>query len=391
MAVWVYYIVTVIDNPKHWRAGMKVHELANIFPSMEEDEFRVLRDDISENGQQVPIVTYNGKIIDGKHRHKACLELGIEPIMEEYEGGNPLAFVIGANLARRHLSSSQKAMIAAKLVTTTWGGDRFGDKEEVTTEMVSQSMGVSKRQVERGRRVAEKAIPVVQELVESGEVSVEDAADIAREPEEKQLAAVKKVVVGDANTLRSGVNLSEKEELKENPPELPQEVYRTLIIDPPWPITKLVTNITKPTETDIAYPTMSVEEIRNIDVRKLLHHNSHVFMWTTQKFLRDSFYILEQWGLHIKFIMVWHKPGGMQMPEYPCYNGEFVVCATMGSPKFINTKDFPVVFSAPRGAHSEKPERFYDIIRRVTPGPRLDMFNRRPIEGFSSWGNESEE
>ena len=182
---------------------------------------------------------------------------------------------------------------------------------------------MSTRQVARGKKVEEKATPMVKTIVKSGMASVDDAADISDKSKEVQSAAVKKLVTGEASTLRSAVNMVEKEELKNNPPELPRNKYRTVVIDPPWPISKLVSSIAKPTETDIAYPTMSLAEIYKIDVRKFLAKNSYLFLWTTQKYLFDSIKMIEMWGLYHRFTMVWHKPGGMQVTGYPCYNGEF--------------------------------------------------------------------
>ena len=59
-----------------------------------------------------PIITLDGKILDGRNRFKACQEVGVDPIVEDYQGSDPLGFVISSNKERRHLTPSQKAAIA---------------------------------------------------------------------------------------------------------------------------------------------------------------------------------------------------------------------------------------------------------------------------------------
>jgi hypothetical protein len=93
---------------------MECHEVCNLFPSMTDAEFRELAADIGERGQIDPIWTCEGRIIDGRHRYRACLDLKIKPKFQEWagEGGSLLAFVISKNARRRHLNKSQLACIA---------------------------------------------------------------------------------------------------------------------------------------------------------------------------------------------------------------------------------------------------------------------------------------
>ena len=99
------------------------HEVANIFPLMQGDEFDALKADIAANGLREPVWLHSdGRIIDGRNRYRACCELSIEPMYRTWDGGgSPVSFVVSLNLHRRHLTESQRAMIAAKLATMGQG------------------------------------------------------------------------------------------------------------------------------------------------------------------------------------------------------------------------------------------------------------------------------
>ena len=94
---------------------MQNHSFANIFPMMRDEEFKQLVDSIKKYGLHHSIVTYEGKILDGRNRYAACMKAGVEPHYIEYDGDDPLGYVERSNLHRRHLNQVQQATVVAKL------------------------------------------------------------------------------------------------------------------------------------------------------------------------------------------------------------------------------------------------------------------------------------
>ena len=174
----------------------------------------------------------------------------------------------------------------------------------------------------------------------------------------------------------------------EEDPPIVDGHYETIVIDPPWPM-KIIDRDVAPLQ-DLSYPTLSIDEIASLNIDNCAADSAHLFCWATHKFLPDTLSIIAGWGFKYVLTMVWHKQGGFQPFGLPQYNCEFCVYARKGSPKFIDTKDFLVCFKAKRREHSRKPNEFYDVLRRVTAGPRIDIFSREEKEGFDSVGNETD-
>jgi hypothetical protein len=98
--------------------SLTFHLLAELFPLMEGEEFDALVADIKANGLCEPITLLDGKILDGRNRYCACLAAGVEPDIIKGDGAidDPAAYVISANIRRRHLSAEQRRDLIAKLI-----------------------------------------------------------------------------------------------------------------------------------------------------------------------------------------------------------------------------------------------------------------------------------
>ena len=157
------------------------HEFAEILPAMSDSDFDSLRESLKTDGYiGPPIYTFEGKILDGVHRHRLCVELGIKPPFVKYAGADAFRFALNQNLSRRHLNASQRAMVAARMVTTKKhrtvrrpGHD--GSIDPSSQPAAAAALKVSVPSVKRAKKlIATKNTDMIAE-VDAGELSVSRA------------------------------------------------------------------------------------------------------------------------------------------------------------------------------------------------------------------------
>lgn len=202
--------------------GARWHPMADIFPWIEGPAFQELVEDIRKNGVLEPIVFFDGMILDGRNRYMAAREVGIPYPRVEYRGNDPLGFVIAKNLARRHLTESQRAMVAAKLAKMPRGANQH---TEISASSVPQSeaaktLNVSVDSVQFARRVQDQGVPELVQAVESGKVSVSAAATIAKQDQDTQrrLVAEDKLKRAAAELRKAEADAREAEKLPKAEP-----------------------------------------------------------------------------------------------------------------------------------------------------------------------------
>lgn len=366
-------------------------EFRDLIPPLRPDERAQLEANIASEGVRDPLVIWQGTLLDGHNRYDIATTLGIpyQTVERQFESREAaLLWIYEHQLGRRNLTDDQRAVLASdaqkqrsKLAMkeraaagndVRWHNsqtslsnasfDKDNQKKD-TRAAVAREFGLSQRKIMQVRAI-EQAAPEMMPAVRAGDKSLADAVR-----EVKRAQVVERLTNVEAVEAKAA-----------------QGVYDVLVIDPPWAMEKIERDVT-PEQVAFEYPTMTEAELEALKIPAA--DDAHVWVWTTHKFLPMALRLLEAWGLKYVCTFVWHKPGGFQPFGLPQYNCEFALYARKGTPSFVDTKAFPVCFTAPRGAHSEKPEQFYDIVRRVTAGRKLDMFNRRSIDGFDGWGKEA--
>jgi len=167
----------------------QIHPAAMLFPEMEGDQWVKFVADIRDNGQREPIVVHNGQVIDGRNRLRACRWLKIDPKVRQYHGREEdiIPYVMSLNLNRRHLTESQRAMIAAKVATMKQGArtDLAGIQAKSQPE-AAKLLNVSRDSVQKAAAVTKLGQPEVVAAVSTGKISLNEASKIVQLKPEKQ-------------------------------------------------------------------------------------------------------------------------------------------------------------------------------------------------------------
>ena len=210
---------------------MEFHPASEIVRKMQDDEFQALAEDIRANGLLVPVELLDGQIIDGRHRWRACTEVlgwpedDVETIDVDLGDMSPEAYVISTNVKRRHLTTSERAMLAARGIEyyekqakqrqadaaskagkasgASRRGERtsspHGDNVHRSSDDAASRAGVGARSVQRAKAVLTGGHQELVDAVDNRTLTVTEAEPIARLPKEDQPDAIKEATKPKTN------------------------------------------------------------------------------------------------------------------------------------------------------------------------------------------------
>lgn len=382
---------------------MKAHPAAMIFPMMADDELRELAADIKKNGLREPITTYDGKILDGRNRERACRMAKVEPKTRSWRGGgSPIAYVLSLNLQRRHLSQTQRAFAAEKALPLfaaeakkRMKTGRKGDPDQLidqglATAGAAASVGVNRQYVSDAKRVREEA-PEIASLAERGSVNMQQAKQLSRLPATHRKRAVTNIKRGvDPRRVVKTAKIKEKQRLarkiERSAPAAAKGRFDVIAIDPPW---QYDTNIERSNQRGlVTYPDMTLDQICALPVAKLAARDCVLFLWTTNAFvLRGAPACLDAWGFKEKTMLTWDKVN-IGTGHWLRNVTEHCILAVRGTPSVDLTSQSTIIHEK-RREPSRKPDAFYKLVRKLCAGRRLEMFSREERPGFTAWGAET--
>jgi len=350
------------------------HPSASLIPDMRPDEWAEFYRDVAFRGIKVPLeVLADGTVLDGRHRLRAALELSLPavPVIDAALGSDsPEVYMLKAAVLRRHLTDGQRAAMSV-----LWAAE-YKQKPGPRGEDVGARAPTTHT---RERSLA---------LFNITEHQHKKAAALRRDAPQ----VFDRVHRGETD-LRMGSREARTEASRERLTNLPvvEGQFLALVADPPWPFD----NTGSRGAAADHYAALSVEAITDLQVagrpvKDLAPDEAgHLYLWTPSSFLAEGITarIARAWAFDPKCVLTWVKP---QVGVGNWFRGasEHVLFCVRGGLPLATREALSTWFLADRQEHSQKPDEFYRLVERASPGPRLELFARSRREGWESWGDE---
>jgi N6-adenosine-specific RNA methylase IME4 len=184
--------------------------------------------------------------------------------------------------------------------------------------------------------------------------------------------------------------------------------YQCIVADPPWPYQGGPVgnggrgNVGGAAERIIQvgvshhYPSMSIDQLCAMPVSSVADRSSHLYLWTTNSFMVEAHQVAKAWGFDVKTIITWGKikkdkhlfEPSMKTGYYFRGATEHCLFCTRGNKPLKDHIALPTLFLHERVPHSVKPDSFMEMVESASDGPYLELFCRRPREGWHAWGNQ---
>lgn len=352
------------------------NEFKSLIPPLSDEERARLESNLAADGCRDPLVVWDEKgiLLDGHNRHEICTRLDIpfSTTRLSFDTRDDAADWIESNqLGRRNLTPDQRSILRGRMYNrekkrSSGRADRdlSGGQNDhpKTAERIAAKTGVSEKTVRRDAKRAEQ----YEKLKETA-------------PEEAEAVFVGK------KRLREVQRTARLAEVKEAA-ALPDSKYRVIYADPPWKYGDQLTE--NYGAVKYHYPAMSIKELCDMPVADLCERDAVLFLWVTSPLLYEAAPIIKAWGFTYKTSFVWDKVKH-NMGHYNSVRHEFLLICTRGSCTPDNRKLHDSVQTIERAKHSEKPEKFREIIEELYPyGKRLELFARREADGWDAHGNQ---
>ena len=173
--------------------------------------------------------------------------------------------------------------------------------------------------------------------------------------------------------------------------------YGAILIDPPWRFVNRTGKVAPEHKRLKRYRTMTFAEIAALSVGQLALTRSHLYLWTPNALIAEALEIMQTWGFTYKTNIVWYKirkdggPDGRGVGFYFRNVTELLLFGVRGHLRTLKPGRTQVnILMARKQEHSRKPDEQYRLIQECSPGPYLELFARKKMVGWTSWGDQAE-